>query len=309
MSSCLGAFCSELAEFKHLLLWLNQEFITNYSCNTQGPILFGHPCSRPRTYASLVLKSWACWTGSEDHYNTVFQKQLNADANAYFVADDQQIRDEFASMAERRGCSMPKHIPVNELDFQSVMTPGMEDRCKEHQKLSLLKLNQDDEEVYVADVEQNTTHYNGGPVLGSLVTHGCLFNFKLGRPLVPKEHLWVQGLPVLGEPRKFATFVSCVQPLLDNDQLSRKDIKQLAGNAMHCPTVTSVICYALCKAIPHPRGNTDGAELSPDSHGKSPKAKRHKGIEEDVNEGTDSPSVCESPGEMKFMPDGSQYFF
>jgi len=247
------------------------------------------------------LKSWAAWAGSEEHYKGVFRKRRNTDASAYFVADAQAIKDEYAAMAALRQCSMPEGTPVDLLDFRCVMPVGMADRCQQHEQSGWKREGKDG--LYVADVDQNTTHYKGGDVLGSLVTHGCIYNFQLRRPLVPLEHMWVQGLPVLGQPLKSATFTSCVQPLLNSKALCRKQIKHLAGNAMHCPTVTSVLIYALAKALPRACGSTDGAELSNDTHGKSNKAS------EAVEGLDDQASAHDSPFAMQFVDDGSQQLF
>ena len=237
----------------------------------------------------------------------VFRKRMNADASAYYVADEQAIKDEYLHMARLRGCSLPVGMPVHQLDFRAVMPVGMADRCKQHETSRWMLEHA--EGLYVADVEQNTTHYSGGDVLGSLVTHGCIYNFELKRPLVPSEHMWVQGLPVLAQPSKCATFTSCVQPLLDSKVLLRKDIKHLAGNAMHCPTVTSVIIYTFAKAVPHACGSTDGAERSQDTRGQSKKAR--EAVEEECDKGLDHKESAqdESPMQMNFLDDGSQLVF
>ena len=237
----------------------------------------------------------------------VFRKKMNADASAYYVADEQAIKDEYCYMAKLRNCSLPVGTPVDQLDFRAVMPVGMADRCTQHEESRWLR--QSAEGLYVADVEQNTSHYSGGDYLGSLVTHGCIYNFELKRPLVPSEHMWVQGLPVLAQPRKCATFPSCVQPLLNSNALCRKDIKHLAGNAMHCPTVTSVLIYTVAKALPHACDSTDGAELSQDSRGQSRIAS--KGVGEECDNGLDDKESPQnqSPMKMKFDDDGSQLLF
>ena len=231
----------------------------------------------------------------------VFRKRMNTDASVFFVADEQAIKDEYCYMAALRQCSLPVGTPVDQLDFRSVMPVGMTGRCQQHEDSGWLHQSADC--LYVADIDQNTTHYKGGDVLGSLVTHGCIYNFQLRRPLVPSEHMWVQGLPVLGQPLKSATFTSCVLPLLNSKALCRKQIKHLAGNAMHCPTVTSVLIYALAKALPRACGSTDGAELSNDTHGKSNKAS------EAVEGLDDQASAHDSPFAMQFVDDGSQQLF
>ena len=55
----------------------------------------------------------------------VFRKKMNADASAYYVADEQAIKDEYCYMAKLRNCSLPVGTPVDQLDFRAVMPVGM----------------------------------------------------------------------------------------------------------------------------------------------------------------------------------------
>ena len=95
----------------------------------------------------------------------------------FFVADEQAIKDEYCYMAALRQCSLPVGTPVDQLDFRCVMPVGMADRCQEHEQSGWIHEGKDG--LYVADVDQNATHYKGGDVLGSLVTHGCIYNSQL----------------------------------------------------------------------------------------------------------------------------------
>ena len=83
----------------------------------------------------------------------------------------------------------------------------------------------------------------------------------------------------------------------------------MAGNAMHCPTVTSVLIYTFAKALPHACGSTDGAKLSQDTHGQSNKAS--KAMEEECDEGLDDQVSVhnDSPFDLKLVEDGSQQLF
>jgi len=209
-----------------------------------GPVLLGYPMHRPRTYASLIFKVGFVWHGSSEHYKETFVRSLEVNGSAYYVANEGELQEELQLLLQRRGRTVPSGASASDVDWGEFSSVGVQSRVQEHTE-EVRWQREDSDGTYIADLEHHISHGpKAGACVPTLVRHGLLHNFKLRRPLLPEEHLAAQGHPIVGLAKE-ASFKSFVQPVLDCCLLSRTHLKALAGNAMHGPTVGSIIFYTL----------------------------------------------------------------
>ena len=63
------------------------------------------------------------------------------------------------------------------------------------------------------------------------------------RPATPLEHLAIQGFDVYSS--KPMPLVKAVKKLLESEELTSNQVKQMAGNSMHFAAIGSVIAFVL----------------------------------------------------------------
>lgn len=239
--------CAANAVYMQTVKWWLEDKYSVVFIQHPGPRGLGHPMYRPRTYGILINKARFRFMGSEEEYFKVFGANCSLDGSAFFIAGESRQLKELRRLAEVRGFLPP--ADPNGYDWLQLCADGMKKRAVEHEQLRE-KYTSKVSETYICDLEQRpTAGSHGGEDFNSLVTHGFIYDFGTKRALVAEEHLCAQMMPVLSEAKEMRDYPCIFGNLVDEGMLTCNEMKKLAGNAMHCPTVGSVIYYALASIV------------------------------------------------------------
>ena len=221
---------------KSILLWWFEDMYNLQFYDHPGPIVFGHPMNRARMYCVLSHRSRFVVTGSWEDYLSTFARTTCLDGDAYFNAEISDVLYEAKVLASVRGMAMP--ATAADLDFLQFYPVGQKERFKQYSD------SRPPGATYIADLQQNVgCGPRPGPLLPTLVTHGTLRSWRKGRCLTPEEHLAAQGVQV--KPVPGSDVPSLMSELVRHRLLSRGEMKELAGNAMHQATIASIVLYSL----------------------------------------------------------------
>ena len=243
--------CTQTLPWEMLEFWFS-DLYTLREC-LASPVQMGHPIRRwGRRYTWMIRKDYE-FVGNVEIFESMLAATTIATADVFFVAPRDELEEELARVAARRGCN-PDMVNVDS-DWSFYYTPGQKRRMRKHmlevpfkptQRLvgkqtcppSTFVYNPD---IMVADLDQNEGFGpSPGVAIPTLVTHGLLHNFLKQRPLTAKEHLLCMGFPVYenvpGYPLPFQTVVDSMPP-------PKK--KKCAGNSMYVPLIGRQLIYLL----------------------------------------------------------------
>ena len=215
---------------------------------TCDPKDLGWPVRRPRTFVFAMNQETLVWTGPDfqaelqDDFATLFHTSCCLDGNAFFLADDEELKQEAIEKGKHRGIHIPKAANVKDLSFEAFLAPGARLRKLAYEKESNWSFTS------VADLEQ--WPQAGGSIhqteLPCLVTHGTLWSWQAGRWMTFKEHLVAQGIPVY--PSISSPAMYPMQTHLCN--LSSLEGKRVAGNGIHLNAFGAFYAYCMSNCVP-----------------------------------------------------------
>jgi hypothetical protein len=83
-------------------------------------------------------------------------------------------------------------------------------------------------------------------IVPTLTRTGMYYSIKKQRPLIPKEHLAVMGLPVFDFLAASCGYKVPFQHLIDEGILTSAQLKALAGNGISLPVICAILFYVFC---------------------------------------------------------------
>ena len=123
--------------------------------------------------------------------------------------------------------------------------------------------------AWIADIMQEPHFTSANAYIPALLRHSQLWIESCQRVAHPLEHLLVQGVPVcetVSDGESTEGWLALMKPLVPGGRpgLSLPQVRSLAGNAMHRPSVGAVLMFALSvmqKLPPAPRITRSGSDL------------------------------------------------
>jgi hypothetical protein len=149
--------------------------------------------------------------------------------------------------AAQRHVTLPKGFMADaDSVLHKVLPPGAMQRKAEYDALHEQRCA--DGEAVLADLDHRPGY---GPTSGAkfptCLTHSCVYSWHKRRLALASESLAAQGIdmfPALSGGRKLSPLKQIF------DSLSERDVKFLAGNAMHVPTFTMWMVYVFGNCAP-----------------------------------------------------------
>jgi hypothetical protein len=192
------------------------------------------------------LKGKVYHHGTAAEFMQIFGCNLGADGDVFLQAPMERRAAVLRAMAENQqnfiseADSLSAPIPLS-----LVLTAREVGRLQSH--MENYEENYTPNAAYITDLDQNLSYTTVGPTIPTLVTHGKLYSVSAGQFFIGEEHLLIQGENVFdGQgPKDFPCHFKSALPALSQSQL-----KHLAGNAMHLPSVGLWLIYNLsCMVI------------------------------------------------------------
>lgn len=216
------------------------------SIKADGTML-GYPYHRPRTFSFGFRRDKFQWVGSQDvqsEFQKIFARSVQLTGDEYFVANDDDVDEEYTTMAARRGYTLQPGFAFNDIDvLTKVCAPGTMSRMAEW--AAFREDRQSLSGVYIADLDHHpgTKGPVSGPFYPTAPTHSTTYSFSKGRLHLGKEGFAVHGLHVYGElspgPKYNCKFADVLQ------SLTRRQQELLVGNSLFCPAVVAWLAYCL----------------------------------------------------------------
>ena len=229
---------------KEVFKWWYEDMYILQFYDHPGPHMLGYPMNRPRVYVTMVRRNKFVTTASFDEYKEMFGRSVVLTGDSYYNAEPEDVLREARHIAHMRKMKLPEMDELPNLDWVRLYPVGLKERYRQYEELRCKVASRP---AFIADLEQNESFGpQAGHFLPTLVTHGCVHSWARKRCLIPEEHLAAQGVQLYFVPGWHdPAHRSIMQPLLEKRAFTRNEMKQLAGNGMHQPTVASIVMYTL----------------------------------------------------------------
>ena len=160
-----------------LLLWFLGDLYKVVYTVLLSPADGGYPISRPRRYTALVLKlsRWK-FIGDMEEFFLLFCRRVNTHGDMYAIAPPEELADALSS-ARAAG-----HLATS---FSTALSSG------QRQRLEMQEVGNGD---VLFDLEQTQRFTSRGPASPCLTRSSTIWPTASERALLPKEHLFAQGL-------------------------------------------------------------------------------------------------------------------
>ena len=212
-------------------------------------VALGYPYNRPRTLTFGFKKDKFHWMGAEDvqdEFMAIFARKLQSTGDIYFLADPEEVREEYSQRAQGRNYVLPTSFAFDDVDvLTKIFPPGQVSRYFQWQveRPKYQALNG----AFLADLDHNTCRGPvGGPLYPSMPTHSTTWSFSQCRLHSALEGFFVHGL-LLHD--------ACFGEHLDQrykckfkhvlEALPRRQKEELLGNSLFCPGVAAWMLYCL----------------------------------------------------------------
>ncbi|CAE7793867.1 unnamed protein product [Symbiodinium sp. CCMP2592] len=263
---CTAAFPVSLLEY-----WFDDMYEL-YSM-ILDPLWMGHSTQRPNRRFTWLIRKDCRFTGSADEFNEMFAARTTMLADAFYCAPSDVLQEGLNVIALSRGFAPQEVSRVK--DWSIYYPPGTRERMDGHlrmwmkkrspdmldsprirarRKVSAEALNMKYIKHYpiIADLDQNPGY---GPTASlqcpTLVSHGTLHNFFRKRCMVGEEHLLSMGFPIFDE--------DCFLKSVVGNVMSKRMMKQMAGNAMYLPLIGIQLLYLISHL--HKTNGDNGCKL------------------------------------------------
>ena len=209
---------------------------------------------RWRKYTVMLRRTSLRWNFefNKDNFLKIFGRKRQLTASSHFRAPPEEVAQEIHRLAAAR--FLPDQAPNGQpWPFISVLAPT-------HKRIldNYMDMAQDKGiDVHTRDITfdlQQHAHFNkvrNQTSLRALLRRSIVWSTLIGRTLIPKEHLEVQGIPV------FASVAQAPFHRLLKKQLPPAKLRALAGNAMHSGVAGAVLMFALSCSHPTPAAARD----------------------------------------------------
>ena len=160
-----------------LLLWFLGDLYNVVYSVLLGPADGGYPISRPRRYTALVMKlsRWK-FIGIMEDFFLLFCRRMNAHGNVYAIAPPEELADALSSA---------RAAELLATSFSTALSSG------QRQRLEMQQVGNAD---FLFDLEQPPRFTSRGPSSPCLTRSSTILPTASERALLPKEHLFAQGL-------------------------------------------------------------------------------------------------------------------
>ena len=163
-------------------------------------------------------------------------------ADDFLLAPDEVRQSSMRAWAAKRGHHFGKDTQV---PLEAVLTGKEVVRLQKHKEAFATRSSVSG--CYCTDLEQNVGWCGASPYTPCLVRHAKLVSINKEKMYVPQEHLAIMGEPIYMDPSKTDYAPCFFQGLIDNGRISPNQQKQLAGNAMHIPSMGSWMLYCFSR--------------------------------------------------------------
>ena len=183
--------------------------------------------------------------GAADHeaeFRALFSRSIEMTGDAYFVADESEVRAEYQRLVALRGAPLPSTFDISDPKVVSkLLSPSAALRIKEWEKLREAKQAPDG--TYLADIEHNA--HGKAPASGwlhpTMDTHALIYSWSAKRMGVGMEQFGVHGLHV--HPPTMVDWQCPFVELLKS--LSPAKQRFLVGNSLLLPAVAAFVWYIM----------------------------------------------------------------
>lgn len=203
------------------------------------PADLGYPCDRPRQLSILTLRDSLVLTATWSTFYDIFARQLALSGAALFAADPLYQAD----VMRRRAAKFGYVVKDDVVPIDLCLTPASYQRHKLYQDLKAQHCWADGSYYY--DTDQFPEYNSHGGIIPTLISHGTLVDGKTDIIAGGLTHLAVMGEPVFDHQREGHEFECAFQSVLSAGRLNECNMKDLAGNAIHEPTLGMVILFLL----------------------------------------------------------------
>ena len=210
------------------------------------PTMLGDPIQRHRKYMILFSDSSKLqWHPSilkfgspQAAFEKLFARNIIMDCDERLRAPAEDIASNHKVLAVRRGMPEVRRSGRNWTGFQ-ILTPALKTAVRFHEQV--IQENEGTlKNPYVVNLHQspNYVRTNRG-VASALLRTSRLWSVNKRRLLHPLEYLELQGLNIWDNDEFQCEFASALR------QLSERQVRQMAGNAMHLRVVGVAIMFCL----------------------------------------------------------------
>ena len=216
-----------------------------YSIHTirTSPVDLGYPCERPRQLSICLLRDHVVWHGKGDgEFFKIFAARVVLPASALWSAPRDYQQSVMRDKAKAQGSyfEVGQHVPLREC-----LTPfGWARHLAYKGRQSEIGAA---DGSYFYDVEQSPAYGSHSCFIPTLCGHGTLVNAATEE--IAGGHQWLafMGDPVFDHQREGHPYTCVSQSLVNSGSIKDWLWKDLAGNAIHEPTLGMVLLFALCQ--------------------------------------------------------------
>ena len=203
-----------------------------------SPEMFGWPAERYRRYTIMCRKDTVLFAGTLDDFKAVFQGMPACSGDVFFAAQPGAQRQALSRLLESRHMSPDIRDSGPEFDWAQAYTAATRERLVDFEARRAAHQGLDGS--FLADLSQHANRSKPGTLMPSLLKHAFIYSWKHKRHALGQELIASQGLPVLAACGR--DDIKCPWQAAA-DKMSEATLTSLAGNAMNCLVISSLMAY------------------------------------------------------------------
>ena len=180
----------EISPVKRAREMLDRDFKDDYDVHhTEAcPTYIGHPAQRLRLITFMFDESRVRFTGSMEEMWDLLRCTMEMSGNAYWLAPKEVCRRDQLARARQQRC----HVPTSNgnIPLTSMLNACQTAHWRDYETLRSQRRGLDGS--FIADLDQGPAFNSSGPMVPTLVSHGCIVSWQKGLMSSP-DHLSVQG--------------------------------------------------------------------------------------------------------------------
>ena len=217
---------------------LQMEIITGIDT----PKMWSIPVRRPRRYSFLWKGDRFDSDASFEEYVMIFGRSVAMRGDALMVSSEEEQQQYMRYLAEAHG----EHFCADkDIQLKDILSQEEQKRVATH--LTRIPLTQGMDYGFTS-IDQTLKYSTLGPDVPSLTRSSKIMVLRSNgkhQVATPADHLVFQGEAVAPMGIANDDYPCYWRALLDSSKLSPKDVKKLAGNAMHMVSVGQFLLYVL----------------------------------------------------------------
>ncbi|CAE7886579.1 unnamed protein product, partial [Symbiodinium sp. KB8] len=169
------------------------------------PSMIGWPQNRSRFFGVAILRETCSWVGSPDDFLELFVRAVELDGDAFFQADENEVRTMMQNRAHARGHHVSREAMPS---LHMAVSPSGMAALEDYKKLVHSRASMSG--AFLCDLDQNAGYASCGSFLPSCPTHSSIFSMAKQRLLTGKEMLAAMGENVYAcGPGPVSRFTEC----------------------------------------------------------------------------------------------------